>query len=176
MSIPPAEIREKRLKRRLHGYSRAEVEKLFERVAASYEEVWRERDRLRARVEQLEKELAPLKEAERHVSDILVTAERAASEVREQAKRDAKELLEAARKKIKQQQAGAKQQRTRLEAEIQRLAMVEGELLRSLRAFLLAGLELVEDREERAKAPIVEVPPASRSADSASVKPLSADA
>jgi len=169
MSIPPAEIREKRLNRRLGGYDRAEVEKLLEDIAASYEQVWRERDQLRARVEQLEKELASLKEAERHVSESLVTAERAASEVREQAKRDAKELLEKARRRIKQQQAGAKQRRSRLEAEVQRLELVEGELLGSLRAFLLAGLELVEDRETITKAPVVEVPRASAKADPASV-------
>lgn len=167
-SIPPAEIREKRLNRRLGGYDRAEVEKLLEEVAASYEQVWRERDQLRARVEQLEKELAPLKEAERHVSESLVTAERAASEVREQAKRDAKQLLEEARKKSKEQQARAKQQRSRLQAEIQRLEVVERELLRSLRAFLLAGLELAEDREAMTQAPVVEVPRPSRSAHPAS--------
>jgi len=169
MSIPPAEIREKRLKRRLRGYGRAEVEKLLEEVAASYEQVSRERDQLRARVVELEKELVPLKEAERHVSESLVTAERAASEVREQAEREAKQLLEETRKKGKEHQARAKQRRSRLEAEIQRLEVVERELLRSLRAFLLAGLELVEDREAPTKAPVVEVPRASRNTDPASV-------
>jgi hypothetical protein len=48
--------------------------------------------------------------------------------------------------------------RTWLENEIDRLELVERELQTSLRAFLLAGLELVEDREASRTAQVVEVP------------------
>ena len=158
MTLEPAEIQGQKLKRRIRGYSRAAVEQLLEKVAESYNEVWNERDQLRIRVEQLEKELAPLREAHRHVSDSLVTAERAAAEVRADAEERAEELLEEARRKSQEHRSGAQREHGRLTAEIRRLELVERELHTSLRAFLLAGLELVEDRDTAVEAPVVEVP------------------
>jgi cell division initiation protein len=160
--IAPKEVQEKKLKRRLRGYRRADVEALLQEVAASYEQVWRERDELRTRVEHLEKELAPLREAQRHLSESLVTAERAAAEVRKKAKEQAEELLEQAREESMETQRAAERNRARLNDEIRRLELVERELHASLRAFLLAGLELVEDSESAPKSPVVEVPAPSR--------------
>jgi cell division initiation protein len=156
--IAPAEVQEKKLKRRLRGYSREDVERLLDEVVASYDQVWRERDELRTRVEQLEKELAPLRDAERHLSESLLTAERAGAEVRERAEEKAEALLQHAREQGKEAQRAANRQRDELNAEIRRLELVERELQASLRAFLLAGLELVEDREAKPKPPVVEVP------------------
>jgi cell division initiation protein len=152
------DVQEKRLKRRMRGYSRDDVERLLQDVVESYEQVWRERDELRSRVEQLEKELAPLRDAERHMSESLLNAERAGAEVRERAKEQAEELLQQAREQSKETQRAAKRRRDQLNAEIRRLQLVERELQASLRAFLLAGLELVEDREAAPKSPVVEVP------------------
>jgi cell division initiation protein len=162
MFIAPAEVQDQKLKGRLRGYNKAAVEKLLQDVVASYERVWEERDLLRDRVKELEKELAPLRDAERHLSESLVTAERAAAEVRAQATRDAEELLAQARAESKAQQRDIKAQRNQLKNEIGRLEMVERELQASLRAFLLAGLELVEDREATRSAPVVEVPLSNR--------------
>jgi cell division initiation protein len=156
--IAPADVHEKGLKRRLRGYSRDDVERLLRDVVASYEQVWRERDELRTRVEELEQELEPLRDAERHLSESLLTAERAGAEVREKANEQAEELLQQAREKGKELQRAAKRNRDQLEAEIRRLELVERELQASLRAFLLAGLELVEDRDAAPKPPVVEVP------------------
>jgi cell division initiation protein len=156
--IAPSEVQDQELKGRLRGYNRGAVEKLLHDVVTSYEQVWRERDDLRDRVEQLEKELAPLREAERHLSESLITAERAAAEVRAQAAREADELLAQARVDGEARQSETKAEQGRLKNEIDRLEMVERELQASLRAFLLAGLELVEDREAAPSAPVVEAP------------------
>jgi cell division initiation protein len=161
MFLEPADVQGRKLKRRLGGgYSRGDVEKLLEEVVASYAQVWRERKQLSEHVAELERELVPLRDAQRHLSDSLITAERAAAEVRAQAEEDSKELLEQARVRSKEQQRASRSEHERLQAEIRRLEQVEQELLASLRAFLLAGLELVEDREGRTS-PVVEVPVAS---------------
>jgi cell division initiation protein len=158
MFIAPAEVQYQKLKGRLRGYNKEAVEKLLQDVVASYERVWQERDQLRDRVEKLEQELAPLRDAERHLSDSLVTAVSAAAEVRAQAAKDAEELVAQAHAESKAQQKEMDARRTWLENEIDRLEMVERELQASLRAFLLAGLELVEEREATRTAPVVEVP------------------
>jgi cell division initiation protein len=188
MFIAPYEVQDQKLKRRLRGYNRASVETLLQSVVSSYEHVWRERDQLRARVDQLEKELAPLRAAEDQLRDILVTAERAASEVRgqaalaaealleqarakskaqesavselrAQAMRDAEDLLEQARAKSKASQSAMKAQQTRLKNEIERLKAVEQELHASLRSFLRSGLQLVEDRGATTPSPAAPLPP-----------------
>lgn len=162
MFIAPSEVQEKKLKRRMRGYSRGEVEKLLQEVVASYEQVWRERDDLSRRVEQLETELLPLRGAERHLSHSLIAAERAAAEIRAKAEWEAEKLLEEARAKGKDQEAGAKAHNARLRNEIERLELVERELHASLRALLLAGLELVEDRETSHPTPIADLPTSTR--------------
>ena len=188
MFIAPAEVQDQKLKGRLRGYNKAAVENLLRDVVSSYEQVWRERDALRARVEQLEKELAPLRDAEHHLRDSLVTAERAASELRAQAAIDAEALLEQARAKLKAQenalsevraqamrdaealleqatakgkasQSALKAQQTRLKNEIERLQGVEEDLRVKLRAFLRSGMQLVEDRKSTHPTPVTAVPP-----------------
>ncbi|MEP6910014.1 MAG: DivIVA domain-containing protein [Actinomycetota bacterium] len=187
MSIAPAEIQDQKLKRGLRGFTKESVEKLLQTVAASYEQVWRERDGLRSRLEQLEKEIAPLRGAERELRDILVTAERAAkeirtqaandaetlleqakaksraqetvaSEIRAQAARDAEALLEQAREKAQSSHSVLKAQQTRLKDEVDRLKRVEQGLHAELRSFLRSGLQLVEDRDATSPTPITALP------------------
>jgi cell division septum initiation protein DivIVA len=158
MFIAPAEVEGNRLRRRLRGYDRTDVEKLLQEVAASYGQVWGERDQLRLQVEQLEKELGPLQEAGQHLTGSLVTAERAASEIRAKAKRAAEELLEKARATTKTQQAEAVAQSARLKDEIERLELVKRELAESIRAILLTGLELVDESVATKPTPVVELP------------------
>jgi cell division initiation protein len=186
--IAPAEVQDQKLSSRLRGYNRRSVEKLLASVAASYEQVWRERDQMSKRVEQLEAELGPLREAEHELRDILITAERAATEIRGQAERaatalleqakakssaqesaaakirdqaalDAEALLEQAKAKSKASQSAMKAQQTRLKNEVERLKEVEQELHANLRSFLHSGLQLVEDRNSTQPTPVPAGPP-----------------
>jgi DivIVA protein len=54
--LTPVEIQHQRLRECDGGYERADVEALLERTVASYEQVWRERERLERRVAELEAE------------------------------------------------------------------------------------------------------------------------
>jgi DivIVA domain-containing protein len=201
MFISPSEVQEQELKRRLRGYNRASVEALLQNVVSSYEWVWRERDQLKAQVEQLQKELAPLRKAEDQLRDILVTAERAASEVRAQAAqdadalleqarakskaqenaaaevraqaaRDAEALLEQARAKAKASQSAMKAQQTRLKNEVERLKTLEQELHANLRSFLRSGLQLIEDRNETKPSPAADATQKSPAADATQKSPV----
>jgi len=204
MFIAPYEVQDQKLKRRLRGYNRASVETLLQSVVSSYEHVWRERDQLRARVDQLEKELAPLREAEDQLRDVLVTAERAASEVRAQAALDAEALLEQAsekskaqenaaselraqaaldaealleqaREKGKAQQSSVKAQQTRLKNEIERLKAVEQELQGNLRLFVRSAQELLEDRKATTPSPVAPLSPSThKTPDPNELRPASA--
>ncbi len=178
-------MQDKKLKRRVRGYDPAGVERLLQELVASYARVWQERDQLRDRVAQLERELAPLRDAEDQLRDVLVTAERAASEVRAQAIQEAEALVEQAKAKSKAQEDAAAQiraqaaadadalleqaraksqashgamkaQQTRLKEEVERLQAVEEELHTQLRTFLRSGLQLIEkDRKATRETPVI---------------------
>src|SRR3954453_15526040 len=84
MAYTPVELRHVRLPRRLFGYRRSTTDRLFEEVADSFEEVWRERGDLADKVEQLENDLVRYRELEALLRTTLVSAERASQEGRDQ--------------------------------------------------------------------------------------------
>jgi cell division septum initiation protein DivIVA len=57
MPYSPVELRHVRLGRSLFGYKRDATERLLDEVAASFEDVWRERGELTDQVDELTKQL-----------------------------------------------------------------------------------------------------------------------
>ena len=82
MPLTPVEIRHIQLRRAwLRGYRRNPVDQLFEEIADSFEDVWRERADLSDRLEELEGEAAKHRELEALLRSTLVSAERAAQDM-----------------------------------------------------------------------------------------------
>src|SRR5438309_11398170 len=93
MSLTPVEIRHVQVGRAMLGYKREQVDKLLADIAASFEDVWRERADLADKVEQLETDIVRYKEIESLLRETLISAERAASQLKEQARREADLIL-----------------------------------------------------------------------------------
>src|ERR671933_2927554 len=96
MGLTPVEIRHVKLGRALLGYKRTQTDELLDEIAASYEDVWRERADLADRVVELEDDLVRYKELEALLRTTLVSAERASAEMKEQARREADLILSEA--------------------------------------------------------------------------------
>jgi cell division initiation protein len=126
MSLTPVEIRHVKLDRRPLGYERRAVEHLLEEIAASFEDVWRERADLRDEIERLESELHRQREIEEALRNTLLSAER-------MARARAREVAGA---------GDAEQERVR--AEIRRLRALELDVRAEYRAFLASALERLE--------------------------------
>ena len=138
MTLAPVEIRHvKPGKSFIGGYKKAAIDDLLDEIAASYEDVWRERADLADKVEQLEADLVRFRELERLLRTTLVSAESAAEQLREQARREA-ELI------VGEAQAEAR--------EIQRRALAENERLvtatRRLRAQLTEAAAVFDEIPE----------------------------
>jgi cell division initiation protein len=137
MSLTPVEIRHVSLGRGLGGYKREQVDRLLADVAASFEDVWRERADLADKVEQLEADLVRYRELESLLRATLVSAERAAAELKEQARREAELVLSEAHAEARA---------------ITRRATVDHERLRAeslrLRERLRAALASIDDLED----------------------------
>jgi DivIVA domain-containing protein len=148
MHLTPHEIRSQSVKRRGRGYDREAVDALLEETAASYEQIWRERDDLRERVTALEEELKSFRESERFLRESLVTVQRVADEVRTEAQEEAKRLVDAARVDRERARAAAEQELEDIHGQIKRLRGLEQEVTSNLRAFLEENLRLVDGNRD----------------------------
>ena len=134
MALTPVEIRHLQPPIGFLGYKRGHTDRLFDEIAVSFEDVWRERADLADKVEQLETDLVRYKELESLLRTTLISAERASAELKEQARREAEVMLTEARAEARK---------------LQREALVENERLlvesRKLKLAMRMALESLED-------------------------------
>ena len=150
MPLTPVEIRHVQLRRTfLRGYKRSDIDHLIDDIAASFEEVWRERADLADRLDDLEAEASKHKELETLLRSTLVSAERAAQDMKEQARRESDLVVQEAHAEGRRVTREAAAEKRRLEEEI-----------RKIRGLLHAALEGLgaeprerEDDAEEAPAP-----------------------
>ena len=137
MALTPVEIRHMTPGTGLFGYKRAAMDRLLDEIAASFEDVWRERADLADKIEQLETDLVRYRELEALLRTTLVSAERSAAEMKEQARREADLVLGEAHAEARAVQRQARAENERLVADSRRL-----------KAQLRAALEGIEDVED----------------------------
>jgi cell division initiation protein len=137
MALTPVEIRHLQPPTGFRGYQKGHTDRLLAEIAASFEDVWRERADLADKVEQLESDIERYKELDALLRTTLVSAERAASELKEQARREADIILAEAHSEARS---------------VQRRALTENERLvletRLLKERLRAVLSVVEQAED----------------------------
>ena|SRR2546423_1550069 len=143
MALTPVEIRHLSPPSRFFGYRKEHVDQLFAEIAASFEDVWRERADLADKVEQLEQDLVRYKELESLLRTTLVSAERAASELKEQARREADVILAEAHSEAREVQRRARAENERL--------VLETTLLKERLRSVLSVLEQAEDTRHGVK-------------------------
>jgi cell division initiation protein len=135
MTLTPVEIRHlKPAKSFVGGYDKAAVDRLLDEIAASFEDVWRERADMADKVEQLEGDLVRYREIEGLLRTTLVSAEKAAVTLKEQARKEADLIIEEARSEARAITRHARGDHDRLLAEIRRM-----------RSLLRSALALVDD-------------------------------
>jgi cell division initiation protein len=145
MALTPVEIRHMTPGTGFMGYNRAQTDRLLEDIAASFEDVWRERADLADKVEQLEADLVRFKELETLLRTTLMSAERASGDMKEQARREAELILGEAHAEARKLQRDAIAENERLIVESRRI-----------RAQLRAALETIDDvQDAEDAAPVV---------------------
>jgi cell division initiation protein len=135
MTLTPVEIRHlKPAKTLIGGYGRMAVDELFDEIAASFEDVWRERADLADKVEQLESDLVRYRELETLLRTTLVSAEKAAVTLKDQARKEADLIVEEARSEARAITRNARGDHDRLLVEVRRM-----------RTLLRSALALVDE-------------------------------
>jgi cell division initiation protein len=149
MALTPVEIRHMTPGTGFFGYKRAAMDRLLDEIAASFEDVWRERADLADKIEQLETDLVRYRELEALLRTTLVSAERASAELKDQARRQSDLILTEAHAEAREVQRAARSENERLTSESRRL-----------RAQLRAALEAIEEVEDTWHAPLAQAPEA----------------
>ena len=135
MALTPVEIRHLTPPRTMfRGYRAETTDKLLEEIAASFEDVWRERADLADKVEQLETDLIRFRELESLLRATLVSAEQASASTRDQARREAELILSEAHADAREIQRRAIAENERLEHESRRLRLQLREALSAFEA------------------------------------------
>jgi cell division initiation protein len=133
MALTPVEIRHLKPPRATYrGYKVDVTDGLLEEIAASFEDVWRERADLADKVEQLETDLVRYRELESLLRTTLVSAEQASAQTRDQARREAELILSEAHAAAREIQRRAIAENERLELESRRLRLQLQEALSAL--------------------------------------------
>src|SRR6266446_4976542 len=132
MALTPVEIRHMTPSRGFMGYHRAQTDRLLEDIAASFEDVWRERADLHDKVEQLEADLVRYKELETLLRTTLISAERASQQLIDQARREAEVSLEEAHAEARRVKRSALDERERLIVDSTRIRLALSSALATL--------------------------------------------
>jgi cell division initiation protein len=133
MALTPVEIRHLSPPRTaFRGYKAAATDHLLEEIAASFEDVWRERADLADKVEQLEADLVRFRELESLLRTTLVSAEQASAQMRAQARREAELILGEAHAEAREVQRHALSENERLRRESRRMRSQLQEALAAL--------------------------------------------
>ena len=151
MPLTPVEIRHVQLRRVFpRGYRRADVDRLLNEIADSFEEVWRERADLADRVDELEADAAKHRELEGLLRTTLVSAERASQDMKEQARREADLIVQEAHAEGRRVAREALAEKRRLETDIR---AIRAQLRTALEALGEAPRERAEDEEPPVQRP-----------------------
>src|SRR5205814_5575426 len=121
MSLTPVEIMHMTPGKGLFGYKRAQTDRLLSEVAASFEDVWRERADLADKVDQLEDDLVRYRELEALLRTTLVSAEKAAVTLKEQARKEAELVVAEAQSEARSITRRARAEHDRLLTEVRRM-------------------------------------------------------
>ena len=125
MTLTPVEIRHVKPPTSLvGGYDKAEVDELLDRIALSFEDVWRERADLADKVDQLESDLVRYRDLESLLRETLISAERAAVTLKEQARKEAELIVQEARTEARAITRNARGDHDRLLTEVRRMRSI----------------------------------------------------
>ena len=118
MALTPNDIHNKEFHRGFRGYAENEVDEFLDEVVREFEVLLRERQELRAQVEEADQRLSRFQELEEHLQRALVVAQQTADEVRQNAQREAELITREAQQRAEQVLEDARMQLKLLEHDL----------------------------------------------------------
>lgn len=118
--LTPRDIHQAEFKRVWKGYNPEEVDAFLQRVVVEYEALFRENERLRQRIGELESTVEEYSRTETQIDETLALAKQTAADLKEAAQREAEATLNQARLQAQEILAAARRQAEDEHVRIQR--------------------------------------------------------
>lgn len=144
MRLTPLDIRNHRFSTRLRGVDAAEVEAFVRLIAEDYEDMLRENEALRDRVQQLTAEVEDLAENEKLLRNTLVTAQQLSDDLKKTATRESEVLVSEAEVKAEKILAASHRRAAKLAQDIREMKLLRTRLGTSIRATIETHLGLLD--------------------------------
>ncbi len=152
--LSPIDIQHAEFSRRLGGYDRREVRAFLERLSLEVEESLREVQQLRQELDEMDDEVARLRDAEADLQRAVIAAERIASELKENAKREAQLMLQEADRQRRERLFGIEEGMHQARADLSRMERERSLFREQFRGMLQGYLRSLDAPEPAAtKAP-----------------------
>jgi len=121
---------------RFRGFDVEEVDDFLDRVAETVLALTDENERLKKRLEELEQEMASMRNQEKAFQQAILSAQAIAEEMKEKSRQEAEAILASARSEAESLEQSARIEVSALEKEVDRLKHLRGEITRELKSFL----------------------------------------
>jgi cell division initiation protein len=144
VKLTALDVRNHRFSNRLRGFDAAEVEAFTRLIAEDYEEVIRENEVLREKVQYLEAQVEDLSENEKLLQTTLVTAQHLSDDLKKTAIRESEVLVSEAEVKAEKVLAASHRRAAKLAGDIREMKLLRARLSTAIRATIDTHLSLLE--------------------------------
>jgi len=125
--LTPRDIHEAEFKRVWKGYNPEEVDAFLQRVVSAYESVFKENERLKQRIQELEARVQEYSRTETQIDELLALAKKTAADVKEAAEKQAAILVDEAKAKAREIVAQAQERAQKDSALLERMRAEAGQ-------------------------------------------------
>jgi cell division initiation protein len=147
MKVTPLDIQQKRFHVAFRGYERTEVDAFLDTVREEMETLVREVTELREFHETYNERMREYREREETLKNTMITTHKVAEDIKESSKKEAQLIVKDAEIKYQQTLERAREERLRLESEINDLRRQKHHFLQDMRKMMQMHLEMVNFEE-----------------------------
>ena len=147
MKVTPLDIQQKRFHVAFRGYERTEVDAFLDTVREEMEALVRELTELREFHETYNERMREYREREETLKNTMITTHKIAEDIKESSKKEAQLIVKDAEIKYQQTLDRAREERLRLESEINDLRRQKHHFLQDMRNMMQMHLEMVNFEE-----------------------------
>jgi cell division initiation protein len=142
--LTPLDIRNHRFSARVRGLDAGEVEAFVRLIAEDYEDMIRENEVLREKVQHLEARVEDLSENEKILQKTLITAQQLSDDLKKTAVRESEVLLSEAEVKAEKILAASHRRAAKLAQDIREMKLLRARLSTTIRAAIDTHLSLLD--------------------------------
>ena len=148
MKITPIDIQQVGFAVRFRGYDRKEVDQFLDTLAQDYETLVRENEQTKEKTSSLEIQVGELKRKEALLNDTLIAVQKVVDEMKQNAQKEVNLVIKEAELKAEEITKSAREERLRLQQEIQDLQRQKVIFLEKIRSMLKTFEKTLELEEK----------------------------